>query len=96
LYNRPEVAAVPSGLSPTPLIIIIIKKGINLIVAEAKIEAPLIQVLPLGTILNQLIPLSTLTIYHLVTNSSCASCHEKCIDEWRYSSTHFYLSIRWR
>jgi hypothetical protein len=24
LYNRPEVAAVPSGLSPTPLIIIII------------------------------------------------------------------------
>jgi hypothetical protein len=25
LYNRPEVAAVPSGLSPTPLIIIIIK-----------------------------------------------------------------------
>jgi hypothetical protein len=23
LYNRPEVAAVPSGLSPTPLIIII-------------------------------------------------------------------------
>jgi hypothetical protein len=23
-YNRPEVAAVPSGLSPTPLIIIII------------------------------------------------------------------------
>jgi hypothetical protein len=26
LYNRPEVAAVPSGLSPTPLIIIIKKK----------------------------------------------------------------------
>jgi hypothetical protein len=24
LYNRPEVATVPSGLSPTPLIIIII------------------------------------------------------------------------
>jgi hypothetical protein len=24
LYNKPEVAAVPSGLSPTPLIIIII------------------------------------------------------------------------
>jgi hypothetical protein len=24
LYNRPEVAALPSGLSPTPLIIIMI------------------------------------------------------------------------
>jgi hypothetical protein len=24
LYNRPEAAAVPSGLSPTPIIIIII------------------------------------------------------------------------
>jgi hypothetical protein len=29
LYNRPEVAAVPSGLSPTPLIIIIIIIIIN-------------------------------------------------------------------
>jgi hypothetical protein len=27
LYNRPEVAAVPSGLSPTPLIISIIMHG---------------------------------------------------------------------
>jgi hypothetical protein len=29
LYNRPEVAAVPNGLSPTPLIIKKIKKNAN-------------------------------------------------------------------
>jgi hypothetical protein len=32
LYNRPEVAAVPGDVSPTPLIII--KKNRNLIVDE--------------------------------------------------------------
>jgi hypothetical protein len=34
LYNRPEVAAVPSGLGPTPLIIII--KIIGLVLIKVK------------------------------------------------------------
>jgi hypothetical protein len=36
LYNRPEVAAVPSGLTPTPLIIIII---IIIIIIDAVLES---------------------------------------------------------
>jgi hypothetical protein len=36
-YNRPEVAAVPSGLSPTPLIILIIKNLAKIITYHTEI-----------------------------------------------------------